>query len=174
MTVTNNTSTNFNHLPPSTVNDLKLDHFIHQTGKQAITYGFTSNKAAELACEAFAKLSGNPHLPNKATIKKGNIIANLTKAVLYLPIIGQIVAIMGLILLTKGEKAIIEKGVNAKNVHKFTSHLKARLILSAIGLGFIYSVPDAIFSGIYHHRTNKLAKDLEAYQKSLSPNSGRI
>lgn len=70
---------------------------------------------------------------------------------------------MGLILLNKVEKGINGTGVNAKDVHKFTSHLKASLILSAMGLGFVYSVPDAIFSGIYHHRTNKLTKEQEAY-----------
>lgn len=135
-----------------------------QMGRHVLGYGFTSDTTAAFTSIAIAK-TVNQGKPPDNMIRKGNIIANLLKVALYIPIIGQIIAIAGLVLLKRGEKELIREGGDVKELHRLTSHLKARLILSAIGLGAVYLPLDVAFSGVHAGKTSRLKKESKAAEK---------
>lgn len=161
MSVNNNTQ-----MPTLQQRQEHITNSVLQTGRHALGYGFTSNKTAALTTIAIAK-TVKQAFPPEDVIRKGNTIANLLKVALYIPIIGQIIAIAGLILLKKGEKELIREGVDPKEFHQLTSHLKARLILSAIGIGAVYLPLDVAFSGVHVGKISRLEKDVKAAEKDV-------
>lgn len=136
-------------------------------GNRAQGYGFTSSKTTDVSCKLVSMfLRGQGAPPPKKIVRDINIISNLLKIGCYLPIIGQIIGIAGLILLGKLEKEMISKAKDSKGnvadqikmIHNFTSHVKARFILSTIGLGIVYLPLDIVFSGIHHHDWQQIKK----------------
>lgn len=86
----------------------------------------------------------------KLSIKKITVLSNLVKALSYLPIIGTIVGIAGLILLSKYEKKALNAVRNSPKTQEdlkcLFRGLKFRLGVATTSLGIALAVPDLIYS----------------------------
>ena len=179
------TGNNNRFLSPDQINE-QGRKIITRMANRAPVYGFTSINTADVgcskACHIISGLINDVKAPPREAVKQINIVATLLKIGCYLPIIGQIIGIAGLILLNKTEKDLTAQAksngktddriaTQIKELRQFTSNLKARFVLSTIGLGIIYFPLDIIFSGIYHHdwqQLKKLESELEKLKNAPS------
>lgn len=83
-------------------------------------------------------------------LKKITVLSNVAKVLCYIPIIGTIIGIAGLILLGKYEETILdyfERSSNAeKDIKSLLTSLRIRLGIATTSLGIVLAAPDLFYS----------------------------
>lgn len=87
---------------------------------------------------------------HRLSLRRITILANLVKALSYLPIIGTIIGIAGLVLLGKYEKQALKLVQDCpetqKAVKSLIRGLRIRLAIATTSLGIGLAIPDVIYS----------------------------